>query len=148
MPVSETRTSTSAPDVARTTSTRPPAEVNLMALVRRFHTSCCRRMASPSTGGVAPSIELRTVIPFASAAGVIESVVISMIGPRSTRRVSSRSLPVTMRDTSSRSSTIRVWAFTFRSIASMARAAPSASRPPRRSIQTHDSIALRGVRSS
>ena len=147
-PVSLTRASTLEPARCRSTSTRPPRGVNLIAFESRFQITCCNRSASPRTRPAAGSMSRASVIAFASAAAVSESVAASTTGPSSRERQSSCSLPVTMRETSSRSSTRRAWARAFRSTASMARAAASGSRAFRRNIQSQEIIALSGVRSS
>ena len=52
---------------ARRISTRPPAEVNLIALESRFHTICCSRPASPESCRAAGSSTTDSSMPFASA---------------------------------------------------------------------------------
>ena len=47
-PLSRTSMTTSSSSDSRRSSTRPPAGVNLMAFDSRFHTTCCRRVASPA----------------------------------------------------------------------------------------------------
>ena len=71
---------------------RPPAGVNLMALVSRFHTTCCRRRASPRTVTRSCSIVVPTSSPFARSVGRTESMAASMIAARSTGDMSKRQL--------------------------------------------------------
>ena len=67
---------------------------------------------------------------------------------RSTSRTCSRSLPVTMRETSSRSSISRACARALRSMLSRPRARVASSALVERSTRAHPSTAFSGVRSS
>ena len=129
-------------------STRPPIVVNLIALVRRFQTTCCRRLGSAEMGPRAPSRLASSLMLRASAAVCTASTADTMTETRSTDRTSRRSLPVMMRETSRRSSIS--WASTrvLRSMTSGPRRAPTASSVPDRSRRTQPRIAFSGVRSS
>ena len=83
-------------------------------------------IADRRTVGSAGDSNRRSIAtPRASAAGRIESTArSSMSVTRSTALISSRSLPVAIRETSSRSSTSRVWTCALRSTFSSARSLP------------------------
>ena len=59
-PVSRNESTASPPSALRVTSTRPPAGVYLMALVRRLETTWSRRVASPEIQTGEPSTRSRT----------------------------------------------------------------------------------------
>ena len=92
------------------------------------------------------SHELRT--PLASAAGRTASTAASMKAFGSAGRTSMRSLPVMMRETSSRSSIRRACERALRSMVSIAREALEPSTSPFRIIEAQPSIEVKGVRSS
>ncbi len=150
MPAPSSRTSSRTRSGRRRTrtSTRPPAGVNLMALARRFQTTCWSRAGSPLTAPAPSSISISSRIPFAFAAGRTVSAAASTAAPRSASRTSSLSLPRTMRATSRRSSTICACVVALRSMASMARSVACASSRPVRSSLDQPSTAFSGVRSS
>ena len=83
-----------------------------------------------------------------SADGRIDSTAAWTSAARSTGRRSRRSLPVVMRETSSRSSTSRACAWALRSIFSSARNARGRDNAPDRSSRVQPRMALSGVRSS
>ena len=100
----------------------PPLRVNLIALLSRFQAICSMRTGSPSirTGSASPSAYSRT--PLLSRLG--QRPVPCTAG--SPRRAASgtrltASLPVLVRDMSSRSSMIRAWLWTVRRIVVAAR---------------------------
>jgi hypothetical protein len=130
------------------TCTRPPRGVNLMAFDSRFHTTCWSLTGSPATVTTPVSITLRSVTPFASAAGRTASTAASMKEFGSTGRTSMRSLPVMARDTSRRSSMSCACARALRSMVSKARPALPPSSCPMRSMCAQPRIAVSGVRSS
>ena len=132
IPVSLTRMTAFPPTSRRRTSTRPPRGVNLMAFDSRFQITCWRRSASPSTGLASGAIETSRRIPLASAAGRTLSSAASMMRRRSTGLKSSRSLPVMMRETSSRSAISCACARALRSIVSSASRARRPGRACRR----------------
>ena len=150
MPAPSSRTSSRTRSGRRRTrtSTRPPAGVNLMALARRFQTTCWRRAGSPRTAPAPSSMSISRTIPLAVAAGRTVSTAASTAAPRSVSRTSRLSLPRTMRATSSRSSTIWAWVVALRSMASMARSVAEASSRPVRSSLDQPRTAFSGVRSS
>ena len=131
-PVSATTMCSCVPACFMLTSMRPPSGVNLTALESRFHT--------PARGGRGRRRpELRTAprstpgrCAWPTPAARTDSTASSSSATGSTRRISRRSLPVTMRDRSSRSLIRRAWASTLRrirSIAWRASAAPGAALP-------------------
>src|SRR5712691_9225020 len=95
------------PDLADeliSTCTWPPGGVNLIALESRFQTICCTRPESPMTRVDAAVNAAWSCTPFASAPGRRASITVCTIGPTWIGCRSIRTLPVMMRDTSSRSS--------------------------------------------
>ena len=85
---------------------------------------------------------------FALAAWFTDSAAALTTVVRSRARTFSRSLPETMRDTSSTSSMSLVCARAFRSMTATARAAASGGRFPCIRRAVHPTMALSGVRSS
>ena len=84
-------------------STRPPAGVNLIALERRFQTTCFNRSGSADTVAASGSSSVTKEICFASAAGRTTSNAAMITFEGSTSRISNRSVPDTMRAVSSKS---------------------------------------------
>ena len=130
------------------TCTRPAFGVNFTALLRRFHITCRKRSGSPLTGPPGDASTVCSSMPLASAAGRMLSTVSTITVRRSTGLTSSRTCPVPMRETSSRSSISRTCALTFRRMICSARRDWSAGRSPRSSSVAHPKIALSGARSS
>src|SRR6266508_1301339 len=97
---------------------RPPSGVNFTPLTSTFHTTCCKRTASPDTWHCPASNAYEIWILLALAAGLTISTASATIRVRSTWLTSSRNCPVMMRDTSSRSSISCFWFFALRSITS------------------------------
>ena len=130
------------------TATRPPLGVNLIALERRFRTTCSSRSGSPTTvpGTRANSVSSRT--PLSSAAGRAESTTCPTIAASSTGWRSKRILPARMRETSSMSPTSRASAWASRAMVSSACMVLALSSCPFCSTRTHVRIALSGPRSS
>ena len=60
------------------TRTRPPLGVNFTAFESRFHTTCCRRFASPAIGPIDVSSRRSIAMPFSSAACWTVSTAVSM----------------------------------------------------------------------
>ena len=129
------------------TVTVPLSGVNLIALDRRFQITCCRRSGSPCIGARGSAL-IWSLMLFAPAAGCTAASAASTTAATSIDRSVSRSLPVMMRETSSRSSMSWATDLALRSIVSSARSRRSGSRSPRRSHQVHPTSALSGVRSS
>ena len=121
-PVSSTVTSTCPSTAWTRTATAPPAGVNLMALLRRFHRTCCRRLGSPVTGPASASTFEVRVRPFVSAAGRTVSRAARITATGSTACISRRMVPATMREMSRRSEMRRICTRALRRIASRARA--------------------------
>src|SRR5437870_4147782 len=119
-----------------------------MAFVSRFDTTCCIRAASAYTGVNPRAIVVSIVTAFISADGRASSTAPCTISPRSTTCWSRRSLPVTIRDTSSRSSMSRFCNVTARSITALACSTLGTVVPARRNTWACIRMALRGVRSS
>src|SRR2546428_350289 len=126
----------SAADSARCrrTWTRPPAGVNLIALVSRFQTTCCSRLGSPWTSPASESMVVRSRMSRAVAAGRTASTAPWMTGTRPIGRTSRRSWPRMARDTSSRSSMMCRSERMLFSMMSRARSAAGAASPPRRRV--------------
>lgn len=78
MPLSVIDTSASPSTSRRLTSTCPPFGVNLSAFDTRFQAICWRRSRSPTTM-MSRSNSRVTMIDFAAAAGISESMASSMI---------------------------------------------------------------------
>jgi hypothetical protein len=92
-PVSATRISASEPAPVSVTSTRPLAGVNLIALDRRFATTCWRRTASPVAGlGTTGQMKVSPTT-FTCAAGWAASTAACATATRSTGSGSMRILP-------------------------------------------------------
>ena len=106
MPAPESSTRISASDSRSPTAipTLPPAGVNFTALERRFQVTCCRRSASPMTK-VGSMRSATSRIFLLAAAGRAVSSAARATSARSIRRTVSRSLPLTIRETSRTSST-------------------------------------------
>ncbi|MNP34400.1 hypothetical protein D3C76_1276840 [compost metagenome] len=101
-----------------------PSGVNFKALLSRFQTICSRRIGSAcSHTSVSGSSLISMPTPAATAMGLSTSMISSSRCLNSTRVVSSLSLPVVMREISSRSSIICAWLRTARKIAWVARSA-------------------------
>src|SRR4030095_6465684 len=93
-----------APSASTRTCTVPPSLLNFTALAARFQTTCCSRSGSASTlTGPGPRSTARWMRRL-SAAGRTASSPFSTTERRSTGVGSLRNLPVTMRETSSKSS--------------------------------------------
>ena len=88
------------------------------------------------------------VNPLAAAAGRTASSAASITGASSMGLSSSRSLPVTILDTSRMSAISCSWMCALRSMVSSARFIPAVSSFPIRSRRVQPSMALSGVRSS
>jgi hypothetical protein len=116
---------------------RPSLGVNLTAFIRRFQTTCCRRSGSPLRGPALGSRRDWSVSPLATAAGRTASSADSSTRWMSTGRMSSRILPLMMRDTSSRSSISWSWTCALRTIASSARGVVPESIWPIWSMRAH-----------
>ena len=132
----------------RRTSMRPPCGVNFTAFETRFHTTCCRRSGSPVMVGTSGGTSTPSAIPFASAEGRTASTPASITGTITIGRTSRRSLPVMMRETSSRSPMSWVCARTLRSMTSSPRRIDGWSRVPERSMTVQPRMGVSGVRSS
>ncbi len=132
-PVSATVSITSELRPATVTVTRPPFGVNLIPLESRFQSTCCSRSGSPITAGSSGSIRASSVTVLASAAGSTASIAARTTAGRRTGRACSRSFPVTMRETSRRSSMSWPSVLVLRSMASSARSALAGSRLGERS---------------
>ena len=100
------------------TSTRPPLGVNLTAFETRFHTTCWMRTASHEVPLADGSSCTFNVMPRASAAGRTASTPALITSVNSQGRMSTRSLPETMRDTSRTSSMSCTCALVLRSMTS------------------------------
>src|SRR5438552_2095446 len=109
MPLSFTCSCTRSAFLCRWTLIVPPSGVNFTAFDSRFDASCCRRPASPITMIAGSSGEKRSSRCLATATGRAASSAASTVSARLTTRRSMVSLPLTMRDVSSRSSISRVW---------------------------------------
>ena len=107
-PVSSTVTSTCPSTAWTRTATVPPSGVNLMELVRRFHRTCCSRLGSPVTGPASASTFEVSVTPLDSAAGRTVSRAARITATGSTACISTRMVPATIREMSSRSAMRRV----------------------------------------
>ena len=92
------------PRAPSVTCTLPPLGVNLIALDSRFHITCCRRSESPEIMPARSSSTTCSRICLASLAGRCDSIAARITGSRSIGRTSSRNLPETTRETSTRSS--------------------------------------------
>ena len=131
MPLSRTDSRTVWSCRMRLTAIWPPAGVNLIAFETRFQVIWRRRSASPrivkrsTIGGAA------IVIPLASALGRSDSTTAAVIGASGSGRSCNRSLPVTMRDTSSRSSMSSACCRALRSMISSASDRRSSRTEPR-----------------
>ncbi len=68
-----------------TICTFPPLGVNLIALVSRFHTTCCIRLGSPVTGPAIGSTTTSTRTPFECAASCTDSTARAITAGISTR---------------------------------------------------------------
>ena len=148
LPLSVTTTFADASLALTATSTRPPLRLNFTALLRRFHAICWSRVGSPSTTTVGSSAAT-TSTPLAPAAGRTESIAASTMGASSTSScASSRILPLTMRETSSRSSMSCAIATALRWIVSSALFCRASSNFHEVSIFAQPRIAFSGVRSS
>ncbi len=149
MPLSATLSSMCEFTRCSSTWTWPPLGVNLIALVSRFQTTCCRRPASPLTIMRDGSSRLRSRMSLDAAAGVAESSAACTMSSMATCCRSSRSLPVMIRLRSSRSSISCTCARALRSMTSMARRWSSGLVvSPFSRICVHPRIELSGVRSS
>src|SRR3989454_2551195 len=150
MPWPESRTSRTASLPARRSvrSTRPLSGVNLTAFDRRFERLCCRRSGSATTGPTVSSTSTLSAIDLAAAAGCTASTAAATTAAGSTSLAEIRSLPVMMREMSSRPSMSWASEVVLRSIVSSARSRRSSSKLPRRSHQIQPMSAFSGVRSS
>ena len=113
MPVSVTPITTTDGEGRTDSVTAPPAAVNLTAFDNRFQIACCSRALSASTVHAAAGTDESSATPFAIAAGRIVSTLRRATSATSVAFNSSRSWPMTIRETSRRSLTICacVWAF-------------------------------------
>ena len=111
-PLSQTSTRICPWSAARHTSMRPPAGVNLTALLSKFRTTCSMRTTSAIT--YRPSASLTTSIVSSRAAGSARSTsaMPATTWPSATGAIDSESLPVRTRDMSNRSSMIFAWLIT------------------------------------
>ena len=130
------------------TTTVPPRGVNLMALASRCQTICRSRVASPNTDTSSSGNFVLTTTPFACADETTAAAASRVASSTDTHRDSSRSLPVSALDTSSRSVVSCAWSRTLRSIDSSPRTVVAESSFPVRSKFTQPRIALSGVRNS
>ncbi|MNQ87580.1 hypothetical protein D3C85_1028100 [compost metagenome] len=111
------------------TCTPLPWGVNFRALLSRFQTTCSRRMESAiSHTSVSGMLLTSMLTPAATAMGLTTWMISSSKRLKSTRSLSSLSLPVVMREMSSKSSMICAWLRTARRIAWVARSAGSELR--------------------
>ena len=134
------------PRAARRSAMRPPGSVYFAALLSRFENTCARRVASPSTGSGSRGSATSSAWPRASMNGrAVSTRVCARTSRSSTRSCRSASLPVVMRDTSSRSSTSRTIWRSWRSIISRARRATARGRR-RASLQDLERVAQRRER--
>src|SRR5438067_8936 len=129
-------------------STFPDRCVNLIALESRFQITCCSRSGSPQNSADPGCRSAMSSTPFASAAGRTESRAARATACRSILRISMRSFPAMMRETSRMSSTSCVWARALRSMVSSTRPSAFGSTAPVRSIRVQPRMAFKGVRSS
>ena len=148
IPVSATVIRAIDPLRSRPTCTFACGSLNLIAFESRFQTTCCSRAGSASTGPASGSTATSSSILFMSARPWTASIAASRTTTGSTGRRSTWSLPVTMRDTSSRSSISCARSFVFRSITSRPCAARAEASAPTRRSRAHPSMAVSGVRSS
>ena len=127
----------------------PRSALNLIALVSRFETTCCRRAGSPATAPTDSSRTTSSSIDLRCSGRSPRRAPPGRPRDRSTARSSTLSLPATMRDTSSRSSMSCICIRVARSMTSPARVSFAASTTlPRRSICACSSMLESGVRSS
>ena len=124
IPVSLTRITALPADSRRRTSTRAAAGRELDGVREQVPDHLLQAVGvAERPGSPAGRVETSSAIPLASAAGRTVSRAASMMRRRSTGLKSSRSLPVMMRETSSRSSMSCACARALRSMVSRARAA-------------------------
>ena len=134
------------------TEMRPPLGVNLTAFDSRFHSTCCRRVASASTLASRTCQAVCIDSFFASAAGRMLSSAASSTGTSGSASSSTCSLPVVIRDMSTRSFTSCACAWALRSISSSACwRAPFAemvveqhARPPENDVQRRAQLVRQG----
>ena len=126
----------------------PPGSQNLTELLSRFITTCCKRTASPQTSLALSASSRLTRTSFSCAAGVVASTAASITLRRSSGDSSSLSLPLMMRDTSSRSSISRACRLALRRIVSMARPCSAGASVPAWTMCAQPVIAFNGLRSS
>ena len=136
MPLSETVTSMCELTRSNRTSTRPPFSENLIAFEQRFHRICRRRSGSPDTRVPRGSTMTSRRMCLASAAGCAVSTASRTMADISTGWTFSRTLPETIRDTSSTSSIICVNDEAFLTIVSTAaRCLSGVAAPPASSVR-------------
>ena len=126
----------------------PPRGVNLIALLTRFHTTCCSRSGSPSTSIASSPARSPVFTPRASAVGCKPSTTLAASVRTSTSLIRSRTLPEMIRETSSRSSMSRACAWALRSMVSSPSRNSCGFSGPSRSRLVQPTMALSGVRSS
>ena len=148
MPLSLTEISTCDSARCSTTWTRPPLGVNLIAFEIRFHITCWSRSESPEIMPARSSSTSCSRICLASLAGTCDSAAALITGSRSIGRTSSRNLPETTRDTSTRSSMSCACDMTLRSMTSSARWVFASSSVPLRSNCVQVRMGASGLRSS
>ncbi len=135
-----------APDARR--AARPREDRTAWRRAPRSHTICCRRSGSPDVIAGRTAMSGSTRSRFAAAAGCTTSTAASTIAARSTGTTCKRSLPVTIRETSSRSSISRACTLALRSMLSSARVCVAGSTRVERRMRAHPSTAFSGVRGS
>ncbi len=150
MPAPVSATSMRTRDSARVsvTCTWPPRGVNFSALDSRFHTTCCTRAASALTTPASLSSASARPMCLACAAGSALSSAACTSGASWIGRGWMRILPLTMRDTSIRSSIRLACSSALRSIVSSARSRVAGGGLPVRATRTQPVMALNGERSS
>ncbi|MNC85045.1 hypothetical protein D3C83_06170 [compost metagenome] len=146
-PVSETATVADAGELCSRTSIRPPSGVNLQAFDRMFHTTCCKRSASPLTTGPSSTSRL-SATPLAAAAGRTASAASATTRASDTGCRCSVARPPIMREMSRTSAINCAWALALRSMMARMSSTRFASKRACRSIETQPRMALSGVRSS
>ena len=148
MPLSITRTATLLPTTVASRRIAPPELVYLAALLSRLENTCESRVASASSqtgasGSVTSSVCPRLLMNGSASSTALRMTCCSCTGLRRTI-----SLPVVMRDTSSRSSTRRTICRSWRSMTSRERSANVGLAPAMRRISRPFISGASGLRSS
>jgi len=117
-PSSRTSTTTLASSTRAASSTRPPSAVNLLALVSRLHSTCATRSRSASSQGVGSGSDTPRCWARPSNSGCVVSCAEATISASGVGARRNCSLPLVMRETSSRSSSSRAMWPTWRSMTS------------------------------